>query len=183
MISDELSIPLCVDLDGSLIKQDLMRVAFVDLVKKNFFTALPLLTALSKGRAAFKARVAAMSTIDFSALSFNKELIQFLVNEQAQGRKIILATGNDKKIAQKVADYLGFFSEVIASEGVINLTGANKANALVLRFGSNGFDYVGNHACDIPVWSQARKVYVVTNTARFIAKVANHKKIDRVFNW
>lgn len=183
-MSEHKSIPLCVDLDGSLIKQDLMMVTFIDLMKKNFFTMLPLIfVGLLKGRAAFKAVVATQSTIDLTSISFNQELIQFLVDEQSQGRKIILVTGNDRKIAQRVADYLGFFSEVIASDGVINLTGINKANELIDRYGSNQFDYVGNHACDIPVWKEARKVYVVTKTAKFIAKVESQKKIDRVFNW
>lgn len=184
MMSDQLTIPLCVDLDGSLIKQDLLIVTFLDLMRKNFFTSLGLLlVALVKGRAAFKALVATKSTIDLTAISFNQELIEFLVGENTRGRKIILVTGNDRKIAQRVADYLGFFSEVIASDGVTNLTGVNKANELIHRYGANGFDYVGNHACDIPVWRQARKVYVVTKTAKFVAKVASQKKIERVFNW
>jgi hypothetical protein len=126
--------------------------------------------------------VGAKVTIDFAAIHFNQELIEFLRGEQAQGRKIILVTANDKRIAQQVADHLGFFSEVMASDGVINLKGINKANALIDRYGQRGFDYVGNDYCDIPVWEQARKVYVVAKTKKFVNAVSSKTKIDKVFN-
>lgn len=183
-MSKQSSVPLCVDLDGSLVKQDLLLTAFIDLLKKNFFAnVLLLLVWPLQGRAAFKARVAAKATIDFTAISFNQELIKFLINEQAEGRKIILVTANDKKIASTVANYLGFFSEVIASEGIVNLKGTNKANELVKRYGSEGFDYVGDSDYDVPVWKEARKVYVVARIPKLLAKVNKQKKIERVFNW
>ncbi|MES2218440.1 MAG: hypothetical protein V4501_08505 [Pseudomonadota bacterium] len=182
-MSDQ-SIPLCVDLDGSLVKQDLFTNAYIDLLKKNFFMGLMLLWLWPvKGRAAFKAQVAAKVAIDLTTVVFNQELIQFLVSEQGQGRKIILVTANDSRIAHQVADHLGFFTEVIASDGIVNLKGRKKAKKLVDRYSVNGFDYVGNDDCDIPVWQQARRVYVVTKTERLLDKVRSQKKIDRVFNW
>ena len=44
----------------------------------------------------------------------------------------------------------------MASDAVVNLKGAQKAQALVDRFGLRGFDYAGNAKDDLPVWRQAR---------------------------
>jgi hypothetical protein len=161
-----------------------LRNAYLKLIKKHFFRGLQLLMVWPlQGRAAFKALVAASVNIDLSTATFNQELIQFLTHERAQGRKIILVTANDSRIAQQVAGHLGLFSEVIASDGVVNLKGIKKANALINRYGSKGFDYVGNDDWDIPVWKQARKIYVVTDTERFITRVSSQSKIDRIFKW
>ena len=52
----------------------------------------------------------------------------------------------------------------MASDGVVNLKGAQKAQALVDRFGLRGVDYIGNAKDDLPVWRQARNAIVVNAT-------------------
>jgi len=68
---------------------------------------------------------------------------------------LVLATAADRRIAQKIADHLSIFDEVIASDGRNNLGGAAKAEALVERFGSKGFIYAGNASTDVAVWREA----------------------------
>jgi hypothetical protein len=182
-MSDATIIPLCVDLDGSLVNKDLFLNAYIDLLKQNFFAnALLLMTWPLNGGAAFKARVGAKVIIDFAAVKFNQELIEFLQGEKAQGRQIILVTANDSNIARQVADHLGLFNDVMSSDGVINLKGVTKARALTDRYGQGGFDYVGNDYCDIPVWEQGRKVYVVAKNPQFISHVSSKIQIEKVFN-
>jgi phosphoserine phosphatase len=181
-MSDLANIALCVDLDGSLVSQDLFVNAYVTLLKKNFFAnVLLLMTWPLKGRAAFKAQVGAKVIIDFAAVRFNQELIEFLQGEKAQGRQIILVTANDSNIARQVAAHLSLFNDVMASDGMINLKGVNKAKALTDRYGQRGFDYVGDDYCDIPVWEQARKVYVVAKNTQFINAVSSKVQIEKVF--
>lgn len=60
-----------------------------------------------------------------------------------------------------MAAHLDLFDEVLASDGTRNLRGAEKAAALVARFGERGFDYAGDSPVDLPVWRQARHAVLV----------------------
>jgi 4-hydroxybenzoate polyprenyltransferase len=100
-----------------------------------------------------------------------------LKNERKTGRRLVLATAADSEIADQVAAHLGFFDEVVASNGKDNLSGEHKRRALVARFGEKGFDYVGNEAKDAEVWRSARHAIVVgaqsvANHAQRVAEVA-----------
>ena len=60
--------------------------------------------------------------------------------------------------AQRVADHLGLFDEVIASDGVTNLSAQRKADDPGARASAQrGFDYAGNSRADLPVWRSARR--------------------------
>jgi 4-hydroxybenzoate polyprenyltransferase len=58
------------------------------------------------------------------------------------------------------------FDEVHASDGQVNLKGANKAEFLSQHFAETGFEYVGDSAADVEVWRSARAAYVVGTEAR-----------------
>ena len=79
---------------------------------------------------------------------------------------LILATGADALLAERVAAELGLFDAVYASDGVTNLTGETKAARLVSTFGRGGFDYAGNSAQDRTVFAAARKVVLVGEVAK-----------------
>ena len=83
-------------------------------------------------------------------------------------RPVILATAAAPAVAQRIADHLGLFDEVLSSSETANLSGARKAETLVARFGERGFDYIGNHRDDLPVLRHARFGYMVgaTGTAQ-----------------
>jgi 4-hydroxybenzoate polyprenyltransferase len=59
----------------------------------------------------------------------------------------------------------------MASDGVHNLSARHKAAALKERFGHQGFDYAGNSADDLPVWSEARHAIVV-NASTSVQRLA-----------
>ena len=63
------------------------------------------------------------------------------------------------------------FSEIIASNGLINLKGGIKAHRLERQFGKAQFDYAGDSRADLAVWRVARRAVVVSNSQRFIAAV------------
>ena len=165
--SSSAGIPLCVDLDGTLIRSDLLYEALARLSKGAF---LPLIRApfwLLKGKAGFKREVANRVALEPSSLPFDERLIEYLRGEKGRGRRLVLATASDVLWAKQVAAHLGLFDEVMGSDGVTNLVGETKARALVARFGGRGFDYAGNGPADLPVWKRARRAITV-NASRAI---------------
>ena len=70
-------------------------------------------------------------------------------------------------MALPVANYVGIFDEVLASDGKTNLRSANKLKTLIEKFGERGFDYAGNSSADLAVWRGAREAIVVNASQRF----------------
>lgn len=108
-------------------------------------------------------------------------MLEWLQSQRAAGRKLVLCTATDATIAQAIADHLGLFDEVIASDGSTNVAGAHKAQALRERFGQGGFDYAGNAAPDLPVWAQARKAIVVNGNAALVQKAQGIAEVEHIF--
>jgi len=159
--SKSTSRPLCVDLDGTLVKTDTFAQALLLLISTRPGVLFLIPKWASAGLASFKKRVAKEVQLDPAALPMQTEFLQFLKQEHAQGRSLILATASDESVARRIAGHLGIFSEVLASDGVTNLRAERKRDALIARFGENNFDYAGNASDDLPVWDVAREIIAV----------------------
>ena len=153
--------PLVVDLDGTLLRTDLLVESCFALLAEAPLRLPAAAVALTRGRAAFKARVAAEVTLDLAGLPFNDEFLTFLRAEHARGRRIFLASAADASYVRALADALGLFEGVFASDGARNLKGAAKARVLCAAFGRGGFDYAGNATADLDVWQEAGGVVAV----------------------
>ena len=165
------NVPLAVDLDGTLIRTDLMWESLARLLRRNPLAIFQILFWWTRGRAFLKQQLARRVNIDPAALPFNEPFLAWLCEQKSAGRKIILATASDLRMAKTVADHVGVFDVVLGSDGKTNLRGANKLKVLVQKFGERGFDYAGNSAADLAVWRGAREAIVV-NASRSIAKQA-----------
>jgi apolipoprotein N-acyltransferase len=164
-------VPLVVDLDGTLIKTDLLWESLARLLRRNPFWIFPVLFWWLRGRAFLKKNLAARVAIDPATLPYNESLLAWLHEQKSGGRKLILATASDLQMALPVAHHVGIFDEVLGSDGRQNLRGDNKLKALVAKFGERGFDYAGNSAPDLAVWRGAREAIVV-NASRALANRA-----------
>jgi 4-hydroxybenzoate polyprenyltransferase/phosphoserine phosphatase len=153
--------PLCVDLDGTLIRSDLLLEALFGLLGQSFLSAFNIPLWLLSGKARLKAEMAKRVDLDAATLPYNEPLLAWLRDQRAKGRRLVLATASPAKYARAVADHLGLFDEVVATEGTTNLAGPHKAEALAERFGEHGFDYVGNARPDLAVWKRARRAVLV----------------------
>ena len=142
--------PLCVDLDGTLVKSDTLVDSVVVLVRQSPRSAFKFPSWLAAGKAAFKRKVSTLVAIDVVHLPYNQALLEYLRQQHAAGREIYLATGADTLVAERVAAHLGIFAGVLASDGSVNLTGKNKLAAFEARF-REGFSYIGNARPDIPL--------------------------------
>lgn len=179
---NQLNIPLVVDLDGTLIKTDLLLEGFYAMIKDKpflFFRALPWLL---RGKAYFKNQLARRVNIKAKSLPYNADFLEYLRNELPQGRKIILATASVKEFAVSVSSHLGIFSDVLSSENTINLSGKKKLKLLIEKYGEKGFDYAGNSGPDLHIFPHARNTILVNPTPGVLKAAEKNSNIKQVFN-
>lgn len=127
---------LAVDLDGTLLLTDTLLESVLALAHERPAALFGGFFTLLKGRAGFKAWVSEQIRLDVSTLPFNRPLVEWLLAERASGRRLILVTAADRRIAEAVAANTGLFDEVLASDGAHNLKGQKKTALLVERFGA-----------------------------------------------
>lgn len=163
------SLPICVDLDGTLVKTDLLLESAISAVLKDLLNFFRIIGWSFRGKAAMKEKIAATGPVNPSTISYNEDLLEYLKKERRGGRRIVLATASDRRIAERIALHLGIFDDVVASDGVTNRKGEAKADALVERFGERGFVYAGDGRCDIEVWRRADSAILV-NASRSVSR-------------
>src|ERR1035438_9047326 len=150
--------PLVVDLDGTLVKTDLLIESLFALLRKEPRCLFLLPVWLAHGKAWFKHEVERRVSPDVATLPWRTEFIEDLRRQRGEGRSLVLATGSDMRNALRVAEYLKLFDLVLASDGITNLCGEAKRSCLVNRFGEKAFDYAaGGGRADRAVWKSARK--------------------------
>src|SRR5208282_1491585 len=159
-------VPLVVDLDGTLLRTDSLIESMFVLARTRPLSLFKLPLWCTQGIAGFKHRLAAAALPDVHLLPYRSDLVEFLREQKGRGRRLILATGADERLAREVGQEVGLFGGVLASDGQINLSGARKRDRLVAEFGLRGFDYAGNSARDYIVWCAARRALLVSPTSR-----------------
>ncbi len=174
--------PLCVDLDGTLIRSDLLLESIFALLKLNILNCIRLPFWLFKGKAHFKQQIANRVDLEIELLPYNEPFLNYLRKQKTLGRNLILATASNRKYADQVARHLDIFDQVIASDESTNLSGYRKQQRLLSAFGENGFDYAANAMIDLKVWSHARKAILVEPDAGVMARAEKQGSIDLVFN-
>jgi 4-hydroxybenzoate polyprenyltransferase/phosphoserine phosphatase len=177
----EKTVPLCVDLDGTLIKTDALWESLMVLLKRNPLYLLVVPFWWMRGRAVLKKEIADRVELDAASLPYHQQFLDYLRTEQKKGREIMLATASDEQLARRIAEHVGLFSEVLASNGKINMRGRNKGRALSERFGKKGFDYAGNSTVDLPVWSEARQAIVVNADDGLAQRARQCTEVSHVF--
>ncbi|MEL6966627.1 MAG: UbiA family prenyltransferase [Pseudomonadota bacterium] len=166
--------PLCVDLDGTLVRTDLLHEAVFMLLRSQPWMLFVLPFWLLKGRTHLKMELARRVTPDPSTLPYREAVLAVVREAKAQGRPLILATASPRRWADAVATHLDVFDRVEATSETVNLAADMKASRLVGLFGEHGFDYIGDSRADIAVWSKARRAFAAHNGAHLPKTVADH---------
>ena len=174
-------VPLAVDLDGTLIRSDMLWESLARLLREKPLALLAVPFWWLRGRAFLKQQLAARVTVDATALPYHEEFLAWLKTEKLAGRKLILATASDIKMAEPVARHVGLFDEVLASDGKTNLRDHAKLAALTKKFGERGFDYAGNSAVDLDVWQGTRTAVVVNASESLARRAAERTTVGRTF--
>lgn len=166
------SVPLFVDLDGTLIKTDLLAESALVLLKQAPWMIFVMPLWLLRGKAYLKARIAEHVSLATDTLPLQTAFVAFLQSQQATGRPLYLATAADARLAQPMADRLGIFRGVLASDGIHNLRSKNKLAAIAHITGGGCFDYAGNARADFPIWpKRAKPLWSIRVWASCMARV------------
>ncbi|HIA08917.1 MAG TPA: UbiA family prenyltransferase [Chromatiaceae bacterium] len=173
--------PLCVDLDGTLIKTDLLIESAFALLRLNVLYLFLFPYWLFSGKAHLKHEIARRVDIDVSLLPYNSALVEYLTEQHSQGRPLILATASNQKFAHAVAQYLGLFDRVLASDEQTNLSGHRKRDQLLADYGDNGFAYAGNARIDLEIWSHADEGIIVDATSSVTQAAETLTRVSATF--
>ncbi|ABI76854.1 prenyltransferase, UbiA family [Hyphomonas neptunium ATCC 15444] len=169
------TVPLVLDLDGTLIRTDSLQEQALAFVRRNPFAIFKLIGWVLAGRVALKEQLANAVQLDPEHLPVNEAVVALAQREAATGRKVVLATAAHAETAKAFLQRFPFISEMLATDGKTNLKGKAKAEALAQRF-PEGFDYAGDSSADVEVWKRARNAITVgasSGTVRKAKKVSN----------
>jgi 4-hydroxybenzoate polyprenyltransferase len=153
--------PLVVDLDGTLLRSNLLHETVFALLRRSPLQLLLLPLWWYRGKARLKHELALRAELDVTTLPYDEPFLAYLREQKAEGRVLILATASNVALARRVAEHLGVFDAVVASDEADNLKGEAKLAALRERFGNEGFDYAGNEMADLCLWRVARRALLV----------------------
>ncbi len=173
---------LAVDLDGTLIRTDLLHESVLMLIKQNPFYLFLLPIWLLKGKAHLKQMIAERADIPVSLLPYNNELVDYLREQHQAGRRIMLATASNGRYAEAIAAHLGIFDLVLASDSVNNQSGSNKLQGIQEMLGDASFGYAANSAIDLPIWAEAEDAVLVNVSSGVRQKVERKTTVTKVFD-
>lgn len=158
----------CIDLDGTLIRSDVLSESAVRYVVANPLRIFTIIYWLLQGKAYLKEKLAEHCPPQVALLPYNTELLEWLKVVRSEGNTIVLVTATHRVVAESVAEFCGIFDEVMATEGSHNLKGQNKAKLLLERYGRDGFIYAGNCHSDLPIWQNSCGYITVGKKAKKI---------------
>ncbi|WP_071672788.1 UbiA family prenyltransferase [Nioella nitratireducens] len=162
---------LVVDLDGTLLRSDMLFECFWAALSKDWQAPVTAARALKKGIPALKRAMADSACPDVAHLPYNPDVIAHIEGWRAKGGRVALVTASDQTLADRIATHLGLFDEVFGTTPEVNLKGSRKAAFLADHYGAGSFVYMGDSAADLAVWQRSRAAITVGASGGFRARV------------
>jgi 4-hydroxybenzoate polyprenyltransferase len=180
-VEDGSALPLCVDLDGTLLRTDTLHEAFLHLLRHRPWQALAALMALARGKAALKRAVTAQAGLDPTTLPVHEPFLAWLKEQKQAGRELTLYSAADHHLVEAIAAHTGLFDHAEGSDGRTNLAGRAKLRAMQARY-PQGFAYAGNAPVDLAIWQEAKAAIVVGDGDRLAARAAALAPLEARFS-
>lgn len=172
---------LVIDLDGTLTPVDTLHEAALRLALRSPMRFPAVIAAWKQGgKAALKSKVSELTSFHPEGLPLTAEVLALIDDAKAKGRTVVLCTASDAATGAAIVAQDDRFAQVMSSDGVTNLSGQAKAEALVARFGHGKFDYAGNAKADLPVWKAASNAIVVSRDATLIQAARAQGNVSKV---
>lgn len=168
------TIPFVTDLDHTLIQTDCFQEALITFAKNRPFELWKLFFWMFQGKARLKFNVFSQVNIDINHFPIQKETLHLCKQAHAEGKPVIVATATLQTTANVLKERFPWISEVIGSTETINLTGQKKADALIARFGSKGYDFISDHKRDFEAWEHCNQGYFIgTKKPSWLKKISS----------
>ena len=175
-------IPLCVELNGTLIRSDTLYEGLARLLQRRLLNFFAALYWLALGRNTLRAEVAKRADLDVSSLPENEAFLEWLRQQRQSGRRLVLCTSASERVAKGLSERYGLFDRVIASNGDRYLDSRSKAACLLSEFGKQRYDYAGSDPQDLCVWQNARRAVVVEPDGAMQRRLGRLSSVERVFS-
>ena len=181
------SIPLFVDLDGTIIKEDIGQMAMKKKITDNFLSILNIFVRFMLfGKPDVKFYVSKNFQVDFDKLHFNQSCINFIKEAKKLGSKVFLISGSQEIVVKVIANKLNIFDGVYGTRKNYNMISYNKVKFIHNTLGFKKFDYIGNSHQDLKVWEYSENIIYTNVSKSLLSKinVMNKNKIciKSIFN-
>jgi 4-hydroxybenzoate polyprenyltransferase/phosphoserine phosphatase len=164
--------PLVVDLDGTLLRSDMLIETTFSQIGNSLNLIKRFLGLSVRNKATLKHVLGETAIIEPATLPYDAVVMARIRDAKAAGRKVYLASASNAIVVSAIANQLTCFDGWFASTETVNLKGEAKARLLVETFGSHGFDYIGNDFADLPVWAHAEHPIVVRGSKKVAQRLA-----------
>ena len=170
---------LFVDLDGTLIKEDLSNLAFMDYLKKKpLKTLYHLIVFLFKGKPYLKEIISKDFRVPVESLTFNKGALDYVRDIKNRHRVVYLISGSHQILVDQFQDHLKIFFEAFGTNKKFNMVGQNKVKFINESLNINNFDYFGNSKKDLPIWNYCKRI-IYTNVSDQLRRVINSSTLEK----
>jgi phosphoserine phosphatase len=171
---------LFVDLDGTLIKEDLSNLAFMDYLKKKpFKTLYHLIVFLFKGKPYLKEIISKDFRVPVESLTFNKGALDYVRDIKNRHRVVYLISGSHQILVDQFQNHLKIFFEAFGTNKKFNMVGQNKVKFINESLDINNFDYFGNSKKDLPIWNYCKRI-IYTNVSDQLRIVINSSTLEKI---
>jgi hypothetical protein len=157
---------LYVDLDDTLVRTDTFYECLLAVARHRPGRLLSLFIWILRGKAYVKHQLARAAGPYLATFPYCPVVLQYVETHRRTNGEVVLATAANLQVAHAVADELGYFSAVLASDERTNLSGQKKLAAIQAHAAGRAFEYIGDHANDLPIWRAAGRAIAVRCTPR-----------------
>ena len=171
---------LFVDLDGTLIKEDLSNLAFIDYLKKKpLKTLYHLIVFLFKGKPYLKEIISKNFKVPIESLTFNKGALDYVRDIKNRHRVVYLISGSHQILVNQIDNHLKIFFESFGTQDNFNMVGINKVKFINEKLNIKDFDYFGNSRKDLPIWKYCKRI-IYTNVSTSLRKIIDSSGLSKI---
>ena len=170
---------LFVDLDGTLIKEDLSDLAFVNSLKTNpLMLIFYIIVFLFKGKSYLKEKISKNYIVPIEKLNFNNAALDYIKDVKKRHRVVYLISGSHQLLVDQIDKHLRIFFESFGTNIDFNMVGENKVKFINNKLKILEFDYLGNSKQDLPIWKYTKRI-IFTNVSEDLREIINSSKLDK----
>jgi len=159
------------DLDGTLIKEDMLFLSTQILLKENPWKLISILLGCWRGLPWAKDSIASSINTKKLDFSINKNVLKLIKLKKAEGYICCLISGSNHNLVKEVFQQSKIFDDYFGSDTKINLVGVHKLKKIKKL--TSDFEYIGNSKQDIPIWRHADKAYICSSSKKFLERVVS----------